>query len=1262
MRTIFITPLLWKRLNRSAIRRGEEGQAIVLIAFVAIGMVAMVGLAIDGGLGYLESTRMQRAADAAALAGVIWLPDNRPVADARAQLAAEANGIQVACYYNSAQADNSAYNQRCRRASFTTVTQNGPDKFYSFDSEAPQGLAIQYKVTLSKMQTRFFLGVLGFPSYPIVRTSTAEYYHRVKFGSSFNYYGSNGVLADHYMRCDTASLTDCDGVNNTELNMRGATYQKYILMRCDQPSPPKPCVGNFWANIAGQDVFHGNGDAYNPIRDGAKTTSASTANVTKFIVNGEVNTETGSLSKGCLHHSDTNTWFINEIFTATSLTCPPVNSAGLPIQNLDTHPDSPLGRKGFGSEVIIDVDQAAIYSYSETISNTENHTNLNVTIYDGAMNEHGIYTNFNVGDNYNTSAGNNYAALPPYTKGSSTVTGGYADWDFQFITNTNGANDTQGLNNANSWSTKRLICSPGTTAISGTTSPSGSVYNTSYCDTGATATTPARPTYPRATDWDPSVKWNATTNYDPNLPWSVSNPVDRSNFFPDRNNLELTYNDIRMRYTLYGPPPTPAIPSIYGNVQPYWLGSMEMTDMSVQSRDVQYPIGCPQVTCTPVNYQRFCYFIFDDTKSFWDNTKLINDATTTGAADARVKTPPGTGTANVGPDYAYSTFPTSTTTTGTPRAISNRYAYVCPESSTSDKNTDMRWNQLKGTPTARYGGMTATKNDRTIQAEILDTTGVAGTSPISPVVTGTLSNGTSVNLGNPVTQSTATTKVNIWDVSGIGGTTFQQVVDPQQDCRKSAVDMSATSATAAGVGYPIDPLWGHNRIPFNLAYGDPVVNRAWITTPTVTTTTQYYTLYYSFHGWRCDWDFDSNYTYDPKTGRGNPLLNPALPPSTTNPSLSLKERLVWGNTAGKFGKYDKAFVQAHPGLTSITYTTDLLLADGASCVNAYRDFPRYTNYTGRGGCTALTGIFNGFDNGESSSASKGFGLDKDFGLQPYFHMTNIAWNPNGDGTIVPAPGFNEATAPVRAGSYLLHIQTFSGSAANQYSVKAEYENPKQVVYTTAAGTLTVTPVPSVYPLSAMSIFSNNGNTELTQDVVFDLAFIPPEYAGTQGTVQLWDPGDVSGSLSVSILKPSTFGPKVNTSGGVTPDLWSVPLGAPITTTISACPFALNPAAFGASYNCVFNSSQTPATSQTFTNNNNRYYNDQWVFLSFKIPSLTEYNTWKASCEVNGVPENLCYYFQIDYKLVNSLPTDVTTWQLLVQGQPVHLVDNEGNPT
>lgn len=1241
MRTIFITPLLWKRLNRSALRRGEEGQAIVLIAFVAIGMVAMVGLAIDSGLGYLESARLQRAADAAALAGVIWLPDNRVVADARAQLAAEANGVKVACYFNNGLADTDPYNQRCRRASYTTVTRNGPDKFFSFDSEAPQGLAIQYKVTLSKMQTRFFLGVLGFPSYPIVRVATAEYYHRVKFGSSFNYYGSNGVLADHYMRCDKANLADCDGASSSVLDMRGATYQKYILMRCDQPDPPSPCVGNFWANIAGQDVFHGNGDAYNPIRDGVKSMSSSSGSVSHYTVNGEVNTESNSSSKGCLHVSDPDTWFVNEILTVTNLSCPPIKN-GLAVQNLDTHPDSPLGRKGFGSEVIIDVDAAAIWSYADTISNIANHTNLNVTIYDGAMNEHGTATNFNVGDDYNTSEGNNYAALPPYSSSGSTVNGGYTDWNFKNVTSNNS------LTNSSSWDSKRFICSPGTNQLD----------NTNYCDT-ASLDSPDYPTAPRATNWDPSKVW--TDSYDPSKPWDYTNPADWSNFFPDRNNFELTYNDTRMRYTLYGPPPTPAIPSIYGNVLPYKIGMMEMTDMSAQSRDVQYPIGCPQLGCPAINTgysspyesQRFCYFIFDDTKSFWNNIQYPDTKT-----EARKS--PNFGTSSnkyFGPDYAYSTAPT-TNSNGVLRAATNRYAYVCPDFP-GGNDADVRWNQLKGTPTARYGPMVDynpnNPGDRTIQKEILDP---ATTNDISshPIVENTLITTTSSNrsfvtansiiskLADPEEQSTSSKQVNIWDVSSTTSSGFKQVVDPQQDCRRSAVDMSATSTDYPG--FPMDAMWGHNRIPFNMAYGDPLVNRAWITSTTWLSSNPsnpvsskkiagYYTLYYSFHGWRCDWDFDSNYTYDPNTGRGNPLKDPTKMPSAANPSLSLQERLNWGSSAGNYGKYDKAFVEGHPGLNSITYTKNVLTLDGASATNAKRDFPV-----------------------DSAGNSITAGFDRDFGLQPYFHMTNIAWNPDGSSSLIPAPGFTPQTAPVRGGSYMLHVQSFAGAFANQYSVKAEYENPKPVTYTTASGTLTVMPVPSVYPLTTMSIFANAGNASVTKDVVFDLAFIPPEYAGTQGIVQLWDPGDVNGTLSVSILQPSTYGPKINSSGGSSPSSWSVSLGAAITTTISACPLTLSPATFGTNYPCVFNSSQTPATAQTFTYNNNRYYNGQWVFLGFKIPSLVEYNAWKASCEVNGVPETLCYYFQIDYKLTNALPTDVTTWQLLVQGQPVHLVDNE----
>src|SRR5438309_10974607 len=60
-----------------------------------------------------------------------------------------------------------------------------------------------------------------------------------------------------------------------------------------------------------------------------------------------------------------------------------------------------------------------------------------------------------------------------------------------------------------------------------------------------------------------------------------------------------------------------------------------------------------------------------------------------------------------------------------------------------------------------------------------------------------------------------------------------------------------------------------------------------------------------------------------------------MPDATTNPSLSLKERQLWGTD----GQFDKAFVEGHPGLSTITYTTHLIKdIDGASTANSGRDF------------------------------------------------------------------------------------------------------------------------------------------------------------------------------------------------------------------------------------------------------------------------------------------------------------------------------------
>lgn len=54
-------------------RRSESGQALVLLAFSFIVLLAFAGLAIDGGILYTERRRAQNAADAAAMAGALGI-------------------------------------------------------------------------------------------------------------------------------------------------------------------------------------------------------------------------------------------------------------------------------------------------------------------------------------------------------------------------------------------------------------------------------------------------------------------------------------------------------------------------------------------------------------------------------------------------------------------------------------------------------------------------------------------------------------------------------------------------------------------------------------------------------------------------------------------------------------------------------------------------------------------------------------------------------------------------------------------------------------------------------------------------------------------------------------------------------------------------------------------------------------------------------------------------------------------------------------
>lgn len=147
-------------------RRGrrESGQIVVLLAgaiFVLVGMVAMV---VDISWYWANSLRVQRAADAAALAGVVWLPG------------AASTGFTVA----RAEATKNGYTNASGGVTVTPVQ----------DSSNPRRLS----VTVSAPVGTFFMRAFGLDSIQATRTARAEFVLPVPMGSPQNYYGVFGLL------------------------------------------------------------------------------------------------------------------------------------------------------------------------------------------------------------------------------------------------------------------------------------------------------------------------------------------------------------------------------------------------------------------------------------------------------------------------------------------------------------------------------------------------------------------------------------------------------------------------------------------------------------------------------------------------------------------------------------------------------------------------------------------------------------------------------------------------------------------------------------------------------------------------------------------------------------------------------------------------------------------------------------------------------------------------------------------------------------
>jgi Flp pilus assembly protein TadG len=120
----------------------QKGQVLIIFALTAVVLLAIMGLAVDAGISYLHSDQQEKAAEAAALSGVSYLPGDAPDATSDAVLTAQRDGYTVGGTGSTAVT--------------VSVTQ-------------PSGTTNQLTVAITAPAPVYFLELLGFGEHEVSR-------------------------------------------------------------------------------------------------------------------------------------------------------------------------------------------------------------------------------------------------------------------------------------------------------------------------------------------------------------------------------------------------------------------------------------------------------------------------------------------------------------------------------------------------------------------------------------------------------------------------------------------------------------------------------------------------------------------------------------------------------------------------------------------------------------------------------------------------------------------------------------------------------------------------------------------------------------------------------------------------------------------------------------------------------------------------------------------------------------------------------------
>lgn len=178
--------------------KSEMGVTLPLVALMMVTLLGIASFAVDLGWFYLNASRIQRAADAAALAGVIHMPNDPTEAFNVAHDIAQSNGYEDL---------------------------EVPGVFPQVVAATVPLQPNQLRVTVTEQVPTFFLKVFGMSNQVITRTAQAEYVPPLRLGSPFSTMGNDP-------NCFSPA------------------------------SPSNPCSGNFWIGIYGTHINTSNGDPF----------------------------------------------------------------------------------------------------------------------------------------------------------------------------------------------------------------------------------------------------------------------------------------------------------------------------------------------------------------------------------------------------------------------------------------------------------------------------------------------------------------------------------------------------------------------------------------------------------------------------------------------------------------------------------------------------------------------------------------------------------------------------------------------------------------------------------------------------------------------------------------------------------------------------------------------------------------------------------------------------------------------------------------